>query len=99
MKRLVALELKLGKFKPAYKGQMELYLRWLDKNERKVDENGPIGLILCTEHDDEQIRLLQLNEGEIRIADYLTELPPRPLLEEKMNKAISIAREKMLEKE
>lgn len=84
MKRLVAIELKTGKFKPGYKGQMELYLRWLDKYERKEDENEPIGLILCTESGPEQIRLLQLDKGEIRVSDYLTELPERKLLEKKI---------------
>lgn len=94
MRRLVAIELKLGRFTPANKGQMELYLRWLDENERRKGENTPVGLILCTEHDDEQIRLLRLNKGEIRVADYLTQLLPKPLLEEKLNKAIRIGKER-----
>jgi predicted nuclease of restriction endonuclease-like (RecB) superfamily len=95
LKRLIAIELKLGKFKPSHKGQMELYLRWLDKYERKEGEEEPIGLILCSEKDKEQIQLLQLEEGEIRVAEYLTQLPPLPLLEEKLRNSILIAREQL----
>jgi predicted nuclease of restriction endonuclease-like (RecB) superfamily len=85
---LVAIELKLGRFEAAYKGQMELYLRWLDKYERHADsENAPIGLILCAEKNEEQIELLQLNDGEIRVAEYLTALPTRAVLEAKLHDA------------
>jgi len=63
IKRLVAIELKLGKFKAAYKGQMELYLRWLEKNDQQAGENSPIGLILCAEGSNEQIELLQLEKS------------------------------------
>lgn len=79
LRRLVAIDLKLGRFSAEYKGQMELYLRWLDKYERKVWEESPIGLILYSEKDQEQIELLQMNQGEIRVAEYLTELPPQPM--------------------
>lgn len=88
LKRLVAVELKLGKFKAAYKGQMELYLRWLKKHEKEEDENGPLGLILCAEGSHEQIELLELNRSSIKIAEYLTELPPKKLLEKKLHSAI-----------
>ncbi len=47
LKRLIAIDLKLGKFKAGYKSQMELYLRWLEKNEMQAGEEIPIGLILC----------------------------------------------------
>jgi predicted nuclease of restriction endonuclease-like (RecB) superfamily len=89
---LVAIELKLGEFTASYKGQMELYLRWLDKYERRPGEEAPIGLILCSEKDWEQIELLQLDKGEIRVAEYLVELPPKKLLEAKLNEAIRLAR-------
>jgi predicted nuclease of restriction endonuclease-like (RecB) superfamily len=77
--RMVAIELKLGSFDAAYKGQMELYLRWLDRDERRSGEDMPIGLILCGEENREQTELLQLDWGEIRVAEYLMELPPRKI--------------------
>lgn len=87
LNRLVAIELKLGKFTAAFKGQMELYLRWLDKYERQSHEKAPIGLIFCSENNHEQVELLQLCEGEIRVAEYLTGLPPRRILKQKLEAA------------
>lgn len=81
---LVAVELKLGRFNAAFKGQMELYLRWLEKHERRAHESPPVGLIFCSGKDHEQVELLQLGEGEIRVAEYLTELPPRQVLQERL---------------
>ncbi len=95
LKRLVAIELKLEKFKAEYKGQMELYLRWLNKHERQVDEETPIGLILCAGKSDEQIELLELEKSGIRVANYMTELPPLKLLEKKFHQAIQMARDKI----
>ena len=96
LSRLVAVELKLGRFEAAYKGQMELYLRWLDKHERRREnENAPIGLILCSEKNEEQVELLQLNEGEIRVAEYLTALPERSVLESKLHDAVIRARSRI----
>jgi predicted nuclease of restriction endonuclease-like (RecB) superfamily len=92
LKRLVAIDLKLGDFKPADKGQMELYLRWLDKHERQDGENSPIGLILCSGKKHETVELLELERSGIRVAEYLTELPPRKALERKLHKAIEHAR-------
>lgn len=92
LRRLVAIDLKLGKFKANYKGQMELYLRWLEKNEQKEGENKPIGLILCSEKSPEQINYLMLdNDEHIKVAEYLTQLPEKKLLLEKLEKAIAIA--------
>jgi len=92
LKSLVAIDLKLGKFKANYKGQMELYLRWLEKNEQKEGENKPIGLILCSEKSPEQINYLMLdNDEQIKVAEYLTLLPEKKLLLEKLEKAIAIA--------
>ena len=93
LRRLVAIELKLEAFQPAHTGQMELYLRWLDKHERAPGEESPIGLILCAGADAEQVELLQLDEKSIRIAEYLTELPPVELLRERLHRAITAARE------
>lgn len=84
---LVAVELKLGRFSAAFKGQMELYLRWLEKHERRGHEESPVGLIFCSGKDHEQVELLQLGEGEIRVAEYLTELPPREVLQNRLSAA------------
>jgi predicted nuclease of restriction endonuclease-like (RecB) superfamily len=85
--RLVAVELKVGEFKPAYKGQMELYLRWLDKFEREPEEASPLGIILCTGKKTEQIELLELDKSGIHVAEYLTTLPPRTVLIERLEQA------------
>lgn len=94
LKCLVAIELKLGKFQAAYKGQMELYLRWLDKNMKLEEENTPIGLILCAGKSEEHIELLQLENSNIKVADYLTQLPDKHLLEQKLRAAIDIAKQR-----
>ena len=94
LRRLVAIELKLEKFQPSHKGQMELYLRWLDKHERAAGEEPPIGLILCASADAEQVELLQLDEASIRVAEYLVELPPVAVLRERLHRAIEHARER-----
>lgn len=93
---MVAIDLKLTNFKAAYKGQMELYLRWLEKHEMLEEENKPIGLILCTGKNEEHVELMHLQESNIRVADYLTKLPDRKLLEEKLQKAVEIAKNKIL---
>lgn len=92
LNRLVAIELKLGDFKPEHKGQMELYLRWLDKHERRSGEEPPMGLILCAGKRKEQIELLELGRSGIHVAEYLTELPSKEVLREKLHKAIEHAR-------
>lgn len=93
LKRLIAIELKLGKFKAAYKGQMELYLRWLDKNEKHQGEETPLGLILCAEGGHEQIELLQLQQSGIKVAEYLTELPDKKLLQKKIHQELEIRKQ------
>jgi predicted nuclease of restriction endonuclease-like (RecB) superfamily len=92
LKRLVVVELKQGSFKPEYKGQMELYLRWLAQNEREPEENLPLGIILCAGKNSEQIELLELGTAGIHVAEYLTVLPPPEVLREKLHKAIETAR-------
>ena len=84
LKRLIAIELKIGKFKAAYKGQMELYLRWLEKYETEQGEDMPIGLILCAEGNKEQVELLQLDKANIKVAEYISKQLPRELLENKL---------------
>jgi predicted nuclease of restriction endonuclease-like (RecB) superfamily len=93
--RLVAVELKLGRFKAADKGQMELYLRWLAKYETEPGEEAPLGLILCAEKGDQQIELLQLDRSGIRVATYLTDLPPKRLLEQKLHESALRARARL----
>ena len=89
--RLIAIDLKLGKFKAQYKGQMELYLRWLEKYEMEAGEETPLGLLLCTEGGDEQIELLQLDKSGIKVAQYMTELPPKELLQQQLKKSLLAA--------
>jgi predicted nuclease of restriction endonuclease-like (RecB) superfamily len=93
LRRLVAIDLKLGKFKPKHEGQMLLYLRYLNKNERKEGEESPIGLILCSEGNTEHIEYLMLEDSNIKVAQYYTQLPDKKLLSEKLQRAIAIARE------
>jgi predicted nuclease of restriction endonuclease-like (RecB) superfamily len=95
LKRLVAIELKIDKFKAKYKGQMELYLGWLDKYEKQEGEESPIGLILCAEASKEQIELLQMHKDGIMVAEYWTELLPKEMLESKLHKYLQEARERI----
>lgn len=92
LKRLIAIDLKLGNFKAEYKGQMELYLRWLAKYEQELDENPPLGIILCAGKKQEQIELLELDKSGIHVAEYLTILPPKAVLQNKLQQAIIDAR-------
>ena len=95
LKCLVAIDLKIGEFEAAYKGQMELYLRYLEKHEQLEGENTPIGLILCTGKNHEHVELLQLDKSKIRVADYLTLLPQKSVLEAKLHRSIEIARQRL----
>lgn len=95
LRRLVAVELKVGEFSAAYKGQMELYLRWLDKYEREPGEEAPLGIILCTGKKHEQIELLELDKSGIHVAEYLTALPPRELLAERLQLATARAQQQL----
>lgn len=94
LKRLVAIELKLGKFQAKHKGQMELYLKWLNKNERQEGEEPPIGLILCAESSKEQVELLEMHKDGIIVSEYWTELPPKKELERKLHTALIEAKER-----
>lgn len=95
LKRLVAIELKLGKFQAKHKGQMELYLKWLDKYEKKEGELSPVGLILCAESSREQVELLEMHKDGIMVAEYWTELPPKKELEKKIHAILAEAKERM----
>jgi len=96
LKSLVVIELKLGEFEAGYKGQMELYLRYLQKYELVEGENKPIGLILCAGKNEEHVELLQLDQSNIKVAEYLTILPPKKLLQQKLHQAIEYAKNRMV---
>lgn len=95
MRRLVVIELKLGEFEPQDKGQTELYLRWLDKYEKAEGEESPVALIFCAEKSQETIELLELDKGNIHVAQYLTKMPPKEILEQKLSLAIARAKENL----
>jgi predicted nuclease of restriction endonuclease-like (RecB) superfamily len=95
LRRLVAIELKLGQFQAADKGQMELYLRWLEKYEQRPGEETPLGLILCAGKSAEHVELLHLDDSGIRVAQYLSEVLPQALLEKKLHEAVTLAREQL----
>ncbi len=95
LRRLVAIELKVGDFKPDYKGQMELYLRWLDKYERQPGEEAPIGLILCTGKKQECLELLELDKAGIHVAEYLTAFPSKEALLKKLKQAAKRAKRRL----
>ena len=95
LKRLVAVELKQGNFKSEFKGQMELYLKWLNRYERQEGENEPIGLILCAEGNREQIELLEMDKAGIMVAEYWTTLPPKAEFEQKIHTILIETRERM----
>lgn len=95
LKRLVAVELKIGKFHAKHKGQMELYLKWLNKFERQINENTPIGLILCAENSREQVELLEMDKSGIMVAEYWTALPSKQEFEEKIHILLVEARERI----
>ncbi|MBB3836189.1 putative nuclease of restriction endonuclease-like (RecB) superfamily [Runella defluvii] len=95
LRRLVAIELKIGKFQAKFKGQMELYLKWLNRYERQEGEEAPIGLILCAEASHEQIELLEMHKDGIIVAEYWTELPPKHELEAKLHQALLEAKERI----
>ena len=98
LKCLVVIDLKIGEFEAGYKGQMELYLRYLEKYEMLEGENSPVGLILCTGKNKEHIELLQLDESNIKVSEYWTELFPEKLLKEKLHKAIELAQNNLIKK-
>lgn len=94
LKRLVAVELKLGKYQAKDKGQVELYLKWLDRYERQEGENAPIGLILCAAGSREQVELLEMHKDGIVLAEYWTDLPPKKEFEQKIHTLLREAQER-----
>lgn len=98
LRRLVAIDLKLEEFKPGDKGQMELYLRWLDRHERKPGEETPIGLILCAGQRRETVELLDLEKSGIRVSSYWTDVLPKAQLQKKLHQAVRLARARLAAK-
>lgn len=98
LKRLVAIDLKLGKFKSEYKGQMELYLKWLEKYEMQEGEDKPLGIILCATKNEEQIELLELDKSDIHVVKYMTVLPPKEEFEQKLHRVVANAKLRYEEK-
>ena len=99
LRRMCALDLKIGEFEASYKGQMELYLRWLAKYEQEPGENPPLGIILCTGKTHEQIELLELDKSGIHVAEYITTLPPKAELQKKLHQSIEFARQRFENKD
>ena len=97
LRRLIAVELKLEPFAPAHKGQMELYLRWLDRHDRVGGEEAPIGLILCSGADAEQVELMDMERANIRVAEYLAHIPDVQRLQAQLHRAVALARERAAE--
>lgn len=95
LRRMVAIELKLGDFQPGYKGQMELYLRWLAQHDQEPGDAPPLGIILCTGKKTEQIELLELDKSGIHVAEYLTVLPPREEFAARVQQALIAARARL----
>lgn len=99
LRRIFCIDLKIGEFEAAYKGQMELYLRWLAKYEQEPGENPPLGIILCTGKTHEQIELLELDKSGIHVAEYITTLPPKEELQKKLHQSIEVARQRFINKD
>jgi predicted nuclease of restriction endonuclease-like (RecB) superfamily len=99
LRRLVAVELKVGEFDARFEGQMKLYLTWLDRHERQQGEEAPIGLIMCTETSREQVELLEMHKDGIVVAEYWTALPPKHELEQRLQLMLREARERLARRE
>ena len=98
MRRLIAVELKMTTFQPEHAGQMEWYLKWLNKHERRQGEESPLGIIICAGKDQEDIELLELDKTGIHVAQFLTALPEKDVFEVKLRQAILVARENYAKK-
>ena len=91
---LVAIDLKLGTFTAADKGQMDLYLAWLKDYEWREGENEPVGLILCSSKKRQHVEML-IRHGphKIKVSEYITKLPSKEVLEERLKVYSRLLRE------
>ncbi len=95
LRRLVVIELKIGDFRPADSGQVELYLRWPDRYERQPGEEAPLATIPRAGKKEETVEILDLGKSGIHVAEYLTELPPREILRDRFHRALAAARARL----
>ncbi|BAY48807.1 hypothetical protein SAMD00079811_64330 [Scytonema sp. HK-05] len=95
LKRLFAIDLKLGNFRHKYKRQMELYLPWFAKYYQESDEQPPQGIILCTGNKQSSDRIAITRQNLIHVAEFFTVLPLKELLQAKLQEAIAIARRRL----
>lgn len=95
LQRLILIELKLDKFTPAHKGQVECYLKWLSKYEKQPNEEEPLAIILCATKNQEVVEILDIADSGIHIAEYWLQLPPKELLQQKLHTAIINAKTKI----
>jgi len=95
LRRLVAIELKVGDFDAADKGQMDLYLGWLKRYEWDPDEAEPLGMILCAGKSEGHVELMDLQKSGIHLASYLTHALPQKQLEAKLLDAVRLARARL----
>ena len=95
LRRLIAIDLKIGKFEAADKGQMELYLGWLKRYACEPGDAEPLGMILCAGKSEEHIALLELQKSGIHVASYWTKVLPKKLLERKLHDAVRLARARL----
>ncbi len=93
--RLVAIDLKIGDFKAADKGQMELYLAWLNRYACESDEESSLGIILCAGKNQQHVELLEPHKSGIHVASYWKKALPKAALEKKLRDAMRFARARL----
>lgn len=82
---LVAIELKVGKFKPEYVSKMDFYLEGLDRQIRKPDENPSVGLLLCASKNDEVVEYaMSRTLSPMMVSQYQLQLPDKDILRKKL---------------
>ena len=92
---LVAIDLKIGDFKAADKGQMELSLAWLKRYACEPGEEPPLGIILCAGKNEQHVELLEPDKSGIHVASYWKEALPKAALEKKLRDAVRLARARL----